>query len=72
MRYSNWFYFSAIIFIQLLITFYSQTFILTDDLYRLIVGSQMSETQFDDYLEFVHKWQWASYLLIPLELLLRI
>ena len=32
----------------------------------------MSERQFDDYLEFVHKWQWVSYLFIPLALLLRI
>jgi hypothetical protein len=32
----------------------------------------MSENQFDDYLEFVHKWQWVSYLFIPLALMLRI
>lgn len=71
-RYSNLVTFSAIIFIQLLITFYSQTFILTDDLYLLIAGSQMTDRQFDDYLEFVHKWQWVSYLFIPLALLLRV
>ncbi|MCG9900815.1 MAG: hypothetical protein MH132_12490 [Hydrotalea sp.] len=64
--------FLSIILIQCLIAFYSQTYLLTDDLYRLIVGSRMSERQFDDYLEFLHKWQWISYLFIPLALLLRI
>ncbi|MBX9783004.1 MAG: hypothetical protein K2X48_06910 [Chitinophagaceae bacterium] len=64
--------FVALVFIQLLVTIYSQTYILTDDLYRLIAGSQMTDRQFDDYLEFVHKWQWVSYLFIPVALLLRI
>ena len=32
----------------------------------------MSESQFEDYLEFAHKWQWVSYLFIPLAILLRI
>ena len=72
MRYQSLYIFSTIVFIQLLISFYSQTFILTDDLYRLIVGAQMTESQFDDYLEFVRKWQWLSHLFIPLTLLLRI
>jgi hypothetical protein len=66
------FIFISIWFILVLVSFYSQTFILTDDLYRLIAGSQMTDRQFDDYLEFVHKWQWVSYLFIPLALLLRI
>ncbi|WP_218330651.1 hypothetical protein [Hydrotalea lipotrueae] len=65
-------YFVGFTLINLLTFFYSQTFILTDDLYRLIAGSQMTDRQFDDYLEFVHKWQWVSYLFIPLALLLRI
>lgn len=64
--------FLGLVAIQLLITFYSFSYILTDDLYRLIVDSQMSERQLDDYLEFVHKWQWVSYLIIPFVLLLRI
>jgi hypothetical protein len=69
---STWFTILGFVLIQLIITFYSQTFILTDDLYRLIAGSQMTDRQFDNYLEFVHKWQWVSYLFIPLALLLRI
>lgn len=32
----------------------------------------MSERQFVDYMEFMHKWQWLSYLFIPVALLLRI
>jgi len=66
------YYLLGLLLIQLLITFYSQTFILTDDLYRLIIGSQMTDRQLDDYLEFVHKWQWISYFFIPVALLLRI
>lgn len=69
---SHFLYFVGFTLINLFSFFYSQTFILTDDLYRLIAGSQMSDRQFDDYLEFVHKWQWVSYLFIPLALLLRI
>jgi hypothetical protein len=64
--------FISIWFILVLVSVYSQTFVLTDDFYRLIAGSQMTDRQFDDYLEFVHKWQWVSYLFIPLVLLLRI
>lgn len=72
MRNSLWWPFLGFLLIQFLIAFYSQTYLLTDDLYRLILGSQMTDRQFDDYLEFVHKWQWVSYLFIPLALLLRI
>ncbi len=41
-------------------------------MYRLIVGAQMTDRQFDDYMRFVRKWQWISYLFIPLSMLLRI
>lgn len=56
----------------MLITYYSQTYLLTDDLYRLLIGSQITDRQFEDYLKFIRKWQWVSYLFIPLALLLRI
>jgi hypothetical protein len=69
---STWPIILCLCIIQFLIAFYSQTYLLTDDLYRLIVGAQMTDRQFDDYLEFVRKWQWVSYLFIPLALLLRI
>ncbi len=65
-------YFSCFLFIQFLIAFYSQTYLLTDDLLRFLIGSQMTQRQFDDYLELVRKWQWVSYLFIPIALLLRI
>jgi len=66
------FFFISIVLLQILITFYSQNFILTDDLYRLVVGSQMTDRQFQSYLEFIHKWQWMSYLFVPLSLFFRI
>ncbi|WP_298300030.1 hypothetical protein [Hydrotalea sp.] len=47
MRNPTLLFFPGFLFIQLLITFYSQTYLLTDDLYRLIVGSQMSDRQFE-------------------------
>lgn len=62
----------SLVLIHLLVLIYSQTFILSDNLYRLIAGSQMTDRQFDDYLEFIHTWQWVSYLFIPLALLFRI
>lgn len=64
--------FIGLLIIQLSVSFYSQTFILTDDVYRLIVGAQMSDRQFADYLQFAQKWQWLSYLFIPLAILMRI
>lgn len=72
MRNSLWLPFLGLLLIQFLIAFYSQTYFLTDDLYRLILGSQMTDRQFEDYLKLVRKWQWVSYLFIPLTLLLRI
>lgn len=72
MRNSTLLIFTALTLFQLLITYYSNTYILTDDMYRLIVGTQMTDRQFDNYLEFVHKWKWVSYLFIPMVLLLRI
>lgn len=72
MKYSGLIYFSCYLIIQFIITFYSQTYILTDDLYRLVIGSKMNDRQLDDYLEFIHKLKWISYLFIPLALILRI
>jgi hypothetical protein len=72
MKNSLWWPFSGFLLIQLLIILYNQTFILTDDVYRLIVGTRMSDRQFADYLQFVQKWQWLSYLFIPLAILMRI
>ncbi len=72
MANKSWLTYFAFVLIQLLIAFYSQNYLLTDDLYRLIIGAQMSDRQFGDYLEFVHKLQWVGYLFIPLALLLRI
>ena len=69
---SRFFLFSGILIVQLLIVIYNQTYLLTDDLYRLIIGAQMTDRQFEDYLNFVHKWQWINYLLIPVALMLRI
>lgn len=72
MKKYNLIIFCGILLINYLINFYSQTYLLSDDLYRILIGSQMNDQQFDDYLEFLHKWQWVSYLFIPLGLLLRI
>lgn len=69
---SLWWPFLCFLLIQLLIAFYSQTYFLTDDLYHLIIGSEINKRQFDEYLEFVRKWQWVSYLIIPISLLLHI
>ncbi len=72
MRNSTWLPFLGFVVIQLLIAIYSQSYLLTDDLYRLIVGGQMSDQQFADYMAFVHRLQWVGYLFIPISLLLRI
>lgn len=65
-------YFICILFFYLLLSFYNQLFILTDDFYRLVFSSQMTDKQLGDYLEYVRKWQWTSYFFIPFLLLIRI
>lgn len=65
-------YIISYLLIYILIMYYNQAFFLKDDLYRLLIGSQMSERQFVDYMEFMRKWQWVSYLFIPVAMLLRI
>ncbi len=72
MRNTTLQYFLCFLIIQLLIAFYSQTYLLTDDLLRFLIGSQMTHRQFEEYLELIRKWQWVSYFLIPIALLLRI
>jgi hypothetical protein len=72
MRFSIWFIFLGVVIIQFLVSFYSQNYLFTDELYRALLGSKMTNLQFEDYLKFIHNWRWVGYLLIPLGLLLRI
>jgi hypothetical protein len=69
---SNWFIFSTFVVVHFFIVLYSQNYLLTENLYRLLAGSQMSDTQFQEYMNFVHRVQWISYFFIPLVLVLRI
>jgi len=72
MRDNTLWLFFFLLLIQILISYYSQTFLLTDDLFRLNYGVQMTDHQFENFLESIRKWQWLSYLYIPITLLLRI
>lgn len=64
--------FLLVLVVQLLTIYYRNTFIFNDNFYRLIIGVQLTEQQIEAHLVFVRKWQWVSYLFIPLALLLRI
>lgn len=66
-----WLFFFLLL-IQFLIAYYSQTFLLNDDLLRLNYSVQMTDHQFENFLESIRKWQWLGYLIIPISLLLRI
>jgi hypothetical protein len=46
-----------ILALYLLIGYYNQTYLLTEDFYRTTVGLQISQRQFDEYFVFVKKWQ---------------
>jgi hypothetical protein len=72
MQKNNLILFSGISVTLLLINFYSQTYLITDDFYRMVIGTQMTERQFEDYLSFLRKWQWIGYFVIPIALLFRI
>lgn len=69
---SNIYIFFVLCFIVSLINFYSQTYLITDDLYLMVIGGQMTIRQFEDYLLLLRKWQWVGYIAIPIALLLRI
>ena len=61
-----------IIIIYLLITYYNQTFFITDELFWNSYGWQLSNKQFNDYLAISKKWHWVSYLFVPVAIIIRI
>lgn len=64
--------FFAISIIYLLVAYYNHEFILTDNFINSTLGYNMTGKNIKDSIDFVRKWQWVSYLFIPLVLLLRI
>jgi hypothetical protein len=64
--------FFAISIIYLLVAYYNHEFILTDNFINSALGYNMTSNNIKDSIDFVRKWQWVSYLFIPIALLLRI
>lgn len=64
--------FFSISIIYFLVAFYNHEFILTDNFINSALGYNLTSNNIKDSIDFVRKWQWISYLFIPLVLLLRI
>ncbi len=64
--------FISISIIYFLVAFYNHEFILTDNFINSALGYNLTSNNIKDSIDFVRKWQWISYLFIPLVLLLRI
>lgn len=65
-------YFFVFCLVQIVIAFYSQNYLFTDEFYRIAFTAQMSDRQIEDYIDFSRKWQWLRYAFVPIALLIRI
>jgi hypothetical protein len=64
--------FLSICIIYLLLIYYQQTFILTEELYYNSFGNKLTEEQIRRLIGTVPKWDYLSYFLIPITILLRV
>lgn len=64
--------FTFLVIISVLLVLLNSIFLLTDDLYFDHFGEQMSYDQIRSFLDLQYKFQWITYLALPIILLLKI
>ena len=64
--------YGIVVSIYLLLTFYSQEFILTEGVYFSSLQTQMSYEQIEAFLKNQADWRWLGYVFIPILYLLKI
>jgi len=71
-NFDYWKYLLLIIAFTSLLTFVIPYLFLTNSLYYQSFGEQLSVERISELIDLSQKWQWVSYLLIPLIVLIRI
>ena len=64
--------FLFLIVLTSLITYFSQSLMNTEELYYSLLSEKYTYEQINKILNFQDKWQWITYLIIPLLLLIKI
>jgi hypothetical protein len=60
------------IVILLVLSYFTQEFLLTEGVYHHSLGTQLSTEQIDNFLRTRTKWQWVGYVIIPIVYLVKI
>ncbi len=64
--------FFLLVILTVISSFFLKLFFNTDDLFINSVSNKISQEKLNDYLEFHKKWQWVSYSILPLLLVIKI
>ena len=68
----KWLYGLNVVILFSLYYYYSQTSLLTEGLYYQSLGTQLSVGQIEEFLESQQKWQWLTYIILPIIYLIKI
>jgi hypothetical protein len=71
-RFNNWQLFTALSAVYVLLMYYANHFIVSDQLFYHSLGNDMSIDKIDALLSNQKKYAWASYAIMPLLLLLKV
>ena len=69
---NGWFVFGFISVAWLLAAYAQQEWVLTEEVYFNSLGSQMAYERIADYLSFLDRIRWVSYLALPIMLLIQV
>ena len=65
-------YFMFLCLSTIMVTYAGRTLLISDDLYFEFYGDQLSYERITEILHMVQKWEWASYMLIPVYYLVKV
>lgn len=71
-RIKNWHIFSLLALISLVIALINDKFIMTRDVYSIMLSNKMESDRIDDYYEMIKRFSIYTYLAIPLILWLKV
>ena len=69
---NNTFYFFTLVIFSFLLSFLSKELMNTDELIINSLADQLTTEQLNNALDFKDKWQWISYLFIPIITLIKV
>ncbi|HEX6223114.1 MAG TPA: hypothetical protein VFZ52_01810 [Chryseolinea sp.] len=65
-------YFLFLCLSTIMVTFAGRTLLISDDLYFEFYGDQLSYERITEIVYMIQKWEWASYVLIPVYYLVKV